>query len=156
MGAYRYELRRVWDDARPTVVWICLNPSTADDDVDDLTAKKIRGFSEQWGFGAYLLVNLYPLRATALRKALTLHGRAGVVLAWGAHGGHPTVREHHDRVAARVAELRAAGQAPGGVWCLGTCRNGEPRHPARLAYTTPRESALSLAYSARERLGLTS
>lgn len=29
-GMYRYSLERTWDEGKPTVLFICLNPSTAD------------------------------------------------------------------------------------------------------------------------------
>lgn len=29
-GLYRYSLERTWDEDKPTVLFVCLNPSTAD------------------------------------------------------------------------------------------------------------------------------
>ena len=40
-GAYRYELRRTWDDQLPVLLWIGLNPSTADHLQDDPTNRRI-------------------------------------------------------------------------------------------------------------------
>jgi hypothetical protein len=36
---YRYELRRVWDESAPLVLFIGLNPSTADGSSDDNTSR---------------------------------------------------------------------------------------------------------------------
>ena len=36
-GKYRYELHREWDKKKKKVLFIMLNPSTADSDNDDLT-----------------------------------------------------------------------------------------------------------------------
>ena len=36
-GMYRYSLERTWDEGKPTVLFICLNPSTADAVEDDAT-----------------------------------------------------------------------------------------------------------------------
>lgn len=32
---YRYSLKRIWDDQKPYVLFIGLNPSTADEESDD-------------------------------------------------------------------------------------------------------------------------
>ncbi len=146
---YRYRLWRVWDHALPQVVWVMLNPSTADANDDDLTLKKCQGFARQWGFGGLLVVNLFAWRETD-PEALTscgargsdivgpendLHLRAalqGADLVLCAWGGHPLAR-------ARAMVLLA--MVPEGVSCecLGRTAEGAPRHPSRLAYATPRE-----------------
>jgi len=38
---YRYQLSRIWDEDKPTVLFIMLNPSTADADVDDPTIRRV-------------------------------------------------------------------------------------------------------------------
>ena len=63
-GRYRYELGREWNSEKACVCWILLNPSTADALVDDQTTKKIRRFSESWGYGSFVLGNAYAWRAT--------------------------------------------------------------------------------------------
>lgn len=63
-GLYRYELFRVWDQALPVVVWIMLNPSTADHEADDPTIRKCVKFAKAWGYGGIRVVNLFALRAT--------------------------------------------------------------------------------------------
>ena len=50
-GAYRYELRRIWDSSLPILLWVGLNPSTADHINDDPTNRRIAGFSKNWGYG---------------------------------------------------------------------------------------------------------
>ena len=71
-GAYRYELRRTWDDRLPVLLWIGLNPSTADHIQDDPTNRRIAGFSRRWGYGGYVLANLFAYRSPdpkALKQA---------------------------------------------------------------------------------------
>ena len=34
-GQYRYRLGRLWDESLPVCLWIMLNPSKADADIDD-------------------------------------------------------------------------------------------------------------------------
>jgi len=47
-GLYRYALRRVWDPARPAVLFIGLNPSTADHRIDDPTIRRCVRFARDW------------------------------------------------------------------------------------------------------------
>lgn len=61
---YRYSLTREWDVSKPLIVWCGLNPSTADEDIDDPTIRREVGFSKDWGFGRYLKLNAYAWRAT--------------------------------------------------------------------------------------------
>lgn len=115
-GKYRYRLTRIWDvkNAR-RVVFVMLNPSTADADVDDPTIRKCMGFARLWGqqkwiqqiggFGGISVVNLFALRATDpaqllkdrspfgpdnddyIRREVFAASAAGsiVVCAWGAN-----------------------------------------------------------------------
>ena len=62
---YRYVLSRIWDESKPLVVIIGLNPSTADEKDDDNTIKKCINFSKNWGYGGLYMWNLFAFRATA-------------------------------------------------------------------------------------------
>lgn len=44
-GLYRYHLWRRWDTG-PSVMWIMLNPSTADADEDDPTIRRCVGYAK--------------------------------------------------------------------------------------------------------------
>ena len=48
---FRYRLWRVWDGALPSVLFIMLNPSIADECDDDPTIRRCIGFAKAWGFG---------------------------------------------------------------------------------------------------------
>jgi hypothetical protein len=61
---YRYQLSRIWDDEKPTVLFIMLNPSTADADVDDPTIRRVVNFAKSWGYGGVIVGNLYAFRST--------------------------------------------------------------------------------------------
>jgi len=61
---YRYQLWRKWDPAKPNVVFIMLNPSTADADNDDPTIRRCIGFAKDWRYGSLTVVNLFAFRAT--------------------------------------------------------------------------------------------
>jgi hypothetical protein len=75
-GRYRYRLDRRWADG-PSIAWIMLNPSTADSNTDDPTIRRIRAFSQAWGFGALTVVNLYAWRATDPRDLWQAPGPVG-------------------------------------------------------------------------------
>ena len=61
---YRYVLTRIWDETKPTVVFIGLNPSIADEEKDDQTIRKCIGYSKRWGNGKLIMVNLFAFRST--------------------------------------------------------------------------------------------
>ena len=61
---YRYELSRIWDAALPPVLFVGMNPSTADEEQDDPTIRRCIRFARDWGYGGLLMGNLYALRAT--------------------------------------------------------------------------------------------
>ena len=61
-GLYRYDLQRRWGEG-PAVVFIGLNPSTADATVDDRTIGRMVGFATSWGRSAITVVNLFALRS---------------------------------------------------------------------------------------------
>ena len=116
------------------ILWIWLNPSTADEQKLDPTLTRIRSFSEREGFDGFLMTNIFGFRATYPKEMIQTPDPIGpendqallaaaercykVVAAWGAHG------VHQDRAIA-VAKLLASHK----LWCLGTTKAGFPRHP---------------------------
>src|SRR4030095_16779832 len=96
-GRFRYRLGRRGGEG-PAVAFVLLNPSTADDEVDDPTVRRCIDFARRLGFGGLELVNLYAYVATdpaELRRAGYLVGEENdrhiveamsgcdrVVLAW--------------------------------------------------------------------------
>lgn len=61
---YRYELRRVWDESKPLVLFICLNPSIADAHIEDNTSRVCINYAKRWGYGGLLIGNLFAYRST--------------------------------------------------------------------------------------------
>lgn len=150
--AYRYRLRRRWDD-RPGVLWVMLNPSTADEYKNDNTLRRITRFSQREGFGALEVVNLYALVSTDpaglwraedptgpendAAIALAAQQARGVIVAWGAGAPHP------ERIRTVLAILDANCPFARPLKCLGTTKDGSPRHPGRLAASTELELFLA-------------
>ena len=62
-GLYRYELHREWDKDKGKVLFIMLNPSTADGYENDLTTIRCVKFAKKWGYGGMMIGNIYPFRA---------------------------------------------------------------------------------------------
>mgnify|MGYP002133234169 CR=1 FL=1 len=141
---YRYSLTRGFDDG-PACNFLMLNPSTATATEDDPTIRRCIGFAKGWGYGVLYVTNLFALRATDPRE-LYKHaepvgpdndrciltaatGSQLVVAAWGVHGAH------RDRGADVARLIRKAGVK---LHCLGTTKDGHPRHPLYLpAALTP-------------------
>lgn len=65
---YRYCLARYFHDrpcnSKKAVMFVMLNPSTADADADDPTIRRCIGFARQWGFDRLLVANLFAWQAT--------------------------------------------------------------------------------------------
>ena len=137
---YRYSLSRTWDTSLPRVLFVGLNPSTADDQCDDPTVRRCIGFAQRWGYGGLILVNLFAYRTTDPSGLTEVDDPIGsendhwiaveqarvdrVVAAWGNHG----VLLNRDE-----AVLETLTRA----YCLGITKAGCPRHPLYLAATTP-------------------
>ncbi|OOG61404.1 hypothetical protein B0E46_15610 [Rhodanobacter sp. B04] len=65
-GRYRYLLRRqLQQEGALTCLFIMLNPSTADAEVDDQTIRKCMKFAKAWGYDWLHVVNLFAWRATS-------------------------------------------------------------------------------------------
>jgi hypothetical protein len=134
---YRYGLSRIWDEERPPVLFIMLNPSTATERANDPTIHRCETRARGMGAGGVLIANLYGWRATRpaeLRRARdpvgdandgvirAYHARAGLtVAAWGVHGG-------------RDGRGRDLARRLGALHHLGLTKHGHPRHPLYVPY----------------------
>lgn len=141
-GRYRYSLWRAWYVDHPHVVFIMLNPSTADEQKNDPTIRRCIGFARIWGFGSLEVVNLFAYRATSPDELLKVVDPIGtennrfivqaverakcVVVAWGIKGA----LFGRDR---DVTQLLTNWQK---VYCLGRTKEGYPRHPLHVKGNT--------------------
>lgn len=58
---FRYALWRIWDITLDGLLFIGLNPSTAEHVKDDPTVRRLIGFAKTWGFGSLFVGNLFSL-----------------------------------------------------------------------------------------------
>ena len=61
---YRYKLWRIWDDTLPLVMFIGLNPSTADEINDDHTVNNVGKIAKSNGYGGFYMMNSFPFVST--------------------------------------------------------------------------------------------
>jgi hypothetical protein len=140
---YRYRLWRVWDRRLPRCLFVMLNPSTADYEINDLTVRRCIDFAHRWGYGGLEVCNLFAFRSTdpaalyevidpvgaendrAILEAATAAGV--VVVAWGNHG------QLHGRGRYVTQLLEEAAIA---AHCLGVNDSGEPKHPLYVSADT--------------------
>ena len=76
-GLYRYRLERTWDLGKPKCLYVMLNPSDADDKIDDRTIKACIRFAQDWGYGGLMVGNLFAYRSPYPRKLKTVDDPIG-------------------------------------------------------------------------------
>lgn len=134
---HRYSLKRIWDDKKPKVLFIMLNPSLANSDKDDPTIRRLINFTKQLGYGGFYVGNLfsyitpYPKdlvdkdlsfsnkNLKEIRKMITLSKE--VIYGWGNSFNEP------DWLKKNVLKPK----------CFGKNKNKTPKHPLYLSYNTP-------------------
>lgn len=130
---YRYLLSR--GDCLNPMVFIMLNPSTADAYLDDPTIRRCLGFAKSGGHDGIIVINLYAFRSPNPKDLLQTQDPVGsendqhianvlmrhktVVCGWGSNAPP-------DRVGNVMAILK---QHNVNVLCLGMNKNGSPKHP---------------------------
>jgi len=141
---WRYTLKRVWDDDKPSVLFILLNPSTADEVQDDPTNRRGIGFAMDWGFGGVVFCNLFAVRTPDPKVMMRTEDPVGpmnnhwitqqsyscptIVLAWGSHGAFM------GRDKEVLAMLQKSKKT---LFCLGCTKGGHPKHILYLSRNVP-------------------
>lgn len=145
---YRYELWRWWDESKSFVMFIGLNPSTANETNNDPTIRRCIGFAQKWGYGGLCMTNLFAIR-TKDPKIMKRHlepigidndehlimisDKAGkIVAAWGIDGGY------------KNRDIEVISFIPN-MYCLGITKHGFPKHPLFLS----KDIKLELFYTGR-------
>lgn len=133
---YRYVLSRIWDDSRPTVMIVGLNPSTADETENDPTIVRCINFAKTWGYGGVFMLNLFAFRATEPHIMKETENPIGndndryikeyseicdkVVCAWGNNGNY---KNRSQKILTTINNL----------YYLKLNQTGEPAHPLYLS-----------------------
>lgn len=145
---YRYSLARKVSDGERILLFVGLNPSTADAKLDDPTIRRCVGFAKLWGFSWLLMGNVYAFRSTDPKKLQTVENPVGsrnrneldkmmavselVIAAWGNNSLTAEAKEIADWI---VKQDKTK--------CLGQNKNGTPKHPLYLrASTEPRKLSI--------------
>ena len=129
---YRYALSRTWNGKKKTILFIGLNPSTADEKIDDPTIRRCINYAQNWGYGSLLMVNLFAYRATLPSELKNVKNPIGndndlhiielskkadiAVAAWGNEG---TLLNRDKEVKKILPNLM----------CLKINKSGQPAHP---------------------------
>jgi len=138
---YRYALWRTWQEGEGHTMFIGLNPSTADETVDDPTIRRCIGFAHSMGYGGIYMLNLCAFRSTDPRglkrvadpigpdnlRYIEMYAKTAgkVIAAWGNHGW--------SRSRDTMRLIRSLGVE---VWCFGRTKTGCPKHPLYLRADT--------------------
>ena len=132
----RYRLWRIWDDKRPLILFILLNPSIADTTANDPTIRRLISFAQKFNYGGLYVGNLYAhitpypedLRSLDLKSEQEnikhvkgmMHLCEEVVYAWGNNGMLPQwLKDLEDQ-----------------PLCFGYTKSGQPKHPLYLSKKT--------------------
>ena len=138
-GVYRYNLIREWDSSLPRVLYIMLNPSTANHEKEDQTSRQCLYFSKKFGFGSLEVVNLFSIISTDPTKIKHILDPIGkendtyileaakrankIIVAWG---GEHFINKRNQEIASM---LISRGYK---LYCLDVTKSGHPRHPSRM------------------------
>lgn len=134
---YRFSLWRIWDKDKPLVMFIGLNPSTANENESDPTITRVCQIAKNNGYGGVYMMNCFPLVSTNpdvlvefydtkyhetddienMRWLLEVRRKcADVVFAWG---NFKVVVERAKSIAGYFKDAKA----------LHINKNGSPKHP---------------------------
>lgn len=61
---YRYALWRIWDSTKPLVMFVGLNPSSANEADADPTIRSVARIAKHNGYGGFYMMNCFPYVST--------------------------------------------------------------------------------------------
>jgi hypothetical protein len=142
---FRYWLRRDWDLDKAPISFLMLNPSTADEMVNDPTIERCQRRAIAMGFGSMIIVNLFPFRMTDSKLLNTVDNLLGdakqadeailravelsqmTVCGWGKHALAAPRAQH---IMALITQVGLQNK----VMCLQLNADNSPQHPLYIGY----------------------
>lgn len=135
-GTYRYALWRYWDRSLPKALFLMLNPSIADAELDDPTLRRCMGFARTWGYGGLFIGNRFAFRCTQPGLLLKAEDPIGplngtylsqmaerseiIICAWG---NAPIIKRLGQPFPDSIT---------GPLHCIELSKDGTPKHPLYL------------------------
>jgi len=132
---YRYALWRIWDKSKPQIMFIGLNPSTADETNNDPTITRCINYATSWGFGSIYMVNIFSYKTTYPKELKNVSDPIGketdiwikriykrsemCIASWGNNG---QLLNRSDEIRRLIPKM----------YCLKITKSGEPSHPLYL------------------------
>lgn len=144
---HRYYLSRIWDDSTSKMLFIGINPSTADGEDDDHTVSRLVNFCKSWGFGGFYIVNLYSFVSPDPDKMIQHYLGLTNKMEKSLHKQNMQVALRYGRICAMTTFMWGASipneeQADKYIrtfrdaYCFGKTAHGYPKHPLFLASHT--------------------
>lgn len=128
---YRYALWRIWNEDKPVIMFIGLNPSTANELTNDPTIKRVIKLADHNGYGGFYMMNLFAIISSDPKYLLSCADPLGqndhwldniamecdaICFAWG------VFRQAKERAALVKTKFPSA-------YCLRKTKDGHPWHP---------------------------
>lgn len=137
----------MWEPKYSKLLFIGINPSTADGQEDDNTVRRLVSFSKSWGFGGFYLVNLYSFVATEPNDMIHWYWARTNKMQRALHKENMGFAIRYARISSMTVFMWGAGipdseQADKYVrtfrdaYCFGKTKDGHPKHPLFLASHT--------------------
>ena len=152
---YRYTLWRTWNIDKPKIMFLGLNPSTADEQANDLTLVRVLNFSNSWGYGSLVVINLFARISTSPRLLKSSSNPIGLFnnfelktnikdwsenefcdlwLGWGVNGSFMkrdrNILKDIKKYSEKKMQNFTKAQMP---LAIGLTKAGHPRHPLYMA-----------------------
>ncbi len=138
---YRYLLSRTQKNAKKSLMFILLNPSTATEKKNDPTIARCQQRTKFLGYKSFIICNLFAYRTKSPLLMKNYHSPIGpennriieesllsadrVICAWGNHGSYLNQAE-------TIIKLIETNGLP--AYHLGLTRSNQPMHPLYIRY----------------------
>ncbi len=142
---YRYQLKRQWESEENLVLFICLNPATADAENNDKTCNRYIEFAKEHGYSGLIITNVFAFRSEFPNEMKNAENPVGllndewiiksirlckaIVVGWGNDGAY----QNRDIEVLKILKEHGKDKL---IFCLGKNTNGQPSHPSRLTKGT--------------------